>query len=125
MAGTDGPLSPTSPIDFRYAGGGRENEEGGEEGGGGAVTGNWIGISIDLRRNDKMHINADVKQKALLNGARYTTLVNPPPHPATKRDNWKLEIKSGIVAANLEWTTSERGILTTTTSVGGREGGAI
>lgn len=75
MAGTDGPLSPTSPIDFRYAGGGRENEE---EGGGGAVTGNWIGISIDLRRNDKMHINADVKQKALLNGARYTALVNPP-----------------------------------------------
>lgn len=48
-----------------------------------------------------MHINADVKQKALLNGARYTALVNPPP-PATKRDNWKLEIKSGIVAANLE-----------------------
>lgn len=46
-----------------------------------------------------MHINADVKQKALLNGARYTALVNP---PATKRDNWKLEIKSGIVAANLE-----------------------
>lgn len=40
MAGTDGPLSSTSPIDFRYAGGGRENEEGGEEGGGGAVTGN-------------------------------------------------------------------------------------
>lgn len=55
-----------------------------------------------------MHINADVKQKALLNGARYTALVNP---PATKRDNWKLEIKSGIVAANLEWTTSEQGIL--------------
>lgn len=48
-----------------------------DTGGERAVTGNWIGISIDLRRNDKMHINADVKQKALLNGARYTALVNP------------------------------------------------
>lgn len=79
-------------------------------GGEGPWPGNWIGISIDpTARNDKMHINADVKQKALLNGARYTALPSIPPLLAYKTDNWKLEIKSGIVAANLEWTTSERG----------------
>lgn len=54
---------------------------------------------IDLRRNDKMHINAGVKQKALLNGARYAPVSSIPGY---KTDNWKLEIKSGIVAGNLE-----------------------
>lgn len=54
------------------------------------VTGNWIGISIDLQRNDKMHINAGVKQKALLNGARYARLVNP------QLQNGQLQIRNQI-----------------------------